>query len=141
MNKFNQKHILEKSQRREKKRTDKRSTTAEEVIFIFEKILDDWKTIKIYNTIIQNNSYSKTDKKSVEKISTGNCKVHQSELSNERYIYYLELREKVYTHHNEKKTTCKLATTTHASPNYSQKTCYSSNDLSSHLILSSNSFA
>jgi hypothetical protein len=94
MNKFNQNHILEKSQRREKKRMDKRSTTAEEVIFIFEKILDDWKTIKIYNAIIQCNPSSKTDKKSVEKIATGNCKVYQSEVSNERYIYYLELREK-----------------------------------------------
>ena len=105
MNKFNQNHILEKSQRREKKRMDKRSTTAEEVIFIFEKILDDWKTIKIYNSIIQCNPSSKTDKKSVEKIATGNCKVYQSEVSNERYIYYLELREKVYTHHNKIKNT------------------------------------
>jgi len=104
MNKFNQKHILEKSLRREKKRTDKRNTTAEEVIFIFEKILENWKTIKIYNTIIQTNPTSTTDKKSVEKISTGNCKVYESELPHERYSYYLELREKVYEYHKLAKT-------------------------------------
>jgi len=129
MNKFNKEHIIQKQLRREKKNTDKRTTTAEEVIFIFEKILDHWKTIKIYNTIIQNNPSSKTDKKSVEKISTGNCKIYESELSNEKYTYYLELREKVYMYHNNnnKKITCKLLTTTHASPNYLPNTYSSSN--------------
>jgi len=90
-------YIKKKQERREKKRTTKRSTTADEVIFIFEKILEGWKTIKIFNTIIQTNPKSQTDKKSVETIATGNCKVYESELSKERYIYYQELREKVYT--------------------------------------------
>jgi DNA-binding ferritin-like protein (Dps family) len=97
-----QKDFIEKKMdRREKKRTDKRSTTANEVIFIFEKILEDWKTIKIFNTIIQTNPNSQTDKKSVEKIATGNCKVYESELSKERYSYYQELREKVYEYNKK----------------------------------------
>ena len=84
-----------KSERRAKKRTDKRSTSGEEVIFIFEKVLEGWKTIRIYNTIIQANPASTTNKKKVEQIATGNCKLFQSELSSERYIYYLELRDKI----------------------------------------------
>jgi hypothetical protein len=100
MNKFNQEYIQKKQVRREKKRSDKRSTTGEEVIFIFEKVLENWKTIKIFNTIIQNNTNSHTDKKSVEFIAKGNCKVYETELSNDRYKYYLELREKVYQYYN-----------------------------------------
>ena len=90
------KYITMKKQRRELKRTDKRSVTGEEVIFIFEKILEGWKTIRIYNTIIQTNPTSLVDKKKVETISSGNCKVYSSELSSEKYNYYLLLREKVY---------------------------------------------
>ena len=90
-----------KKVRREKKRTEKRNTTAEEVIYIFEKILLGWKTIRIYNTIIQNNPLSTVDKKNVENISTGNCKVYKSELDKERFEYYKELREKVYKLHKE----------------------------------------
>jgi DNA-binding ferritin-like protein (Dps family) len=88
--------IEKKKNRRERKRADKRSTTADEVIFIFEKTLEHWKTIKIFNAIIQTNPNSQTNKKSVEQIVTGNCKVYASELSKERYIYYQELRDKVY---------------------------------------------
>lgn len=90
------KHIQAKKQRREKKRTEKRSITGEEVIFIFEKVLEGWKTIRIYNTIIQTNPNSNINKKITEKIATGNCKVYENELSKERYDYYNELREKIY---------------------------------------------
>ena len=41
--------------RRDKKCSNKHGATAEEVIFIFEKVLEGWKTVRIYNTIIQNN--------------------------------------------------------------------------------------
>jgi len=92
----NQDYIKIKKERREKKRTTKRLATAEEVIFIFEKVLENWKTIKIYNTIIQTNPNSSINKKTVENISTGNCKIYESELSKEKYDYYLSLREKVY---------------------------------------------
>ena len=51
-----------KKVRREKKRTEKRSITGEEVIFIFEKFIEGWATIKIYNTIIQNNPNSHPSK-------------------------------------------------------------------------------
>ncbi len=88
--------LKNKKKRRVKKRIEKRDTTAEEVIYIFEKILDGWKTVRIYNTIIQNNPQSNVSKKSVEKISTGNCKIFENELDNERYQYYINLRENIY---------------------------------------------
>lgn len=100
-NKYKQLFKKQKSDRREVKRTDKRSVTGEEVIFIFEKILEEWKTIRIFNTIIQSNPNSSVDKKKVETIATGNCKVYQSELSEEKYNYYLLLREKVYSFHEK----------------------------------------
>ena len=98
-NTYKQTFLLKKKERREKKRTTKRGITGEEVIFIFEKVLEGWKTIKIYNTMIQQDTKSGVDKKKVEVIATGNSKVFESELSAERYKYYLELREKVYILH------------------------------------------
>ena len=98
-NQFKKDFIQMKKERRDKKRTIKRDVTCDEVIFIFEKVLKGWKTIRIYNTIIQNNPNSAIDKKKTETISTGNCKVYPSELSNEKYSYYLSLREKVYEFH------------------------------------------
>lgn len=94
-------YIKVKSERREKKKTDRRHATAEEVIYIFEKILEGWKTIRIYNTIIQKNPNSLVLKKNVENISTGNSKVYQTELDEERFKYYNELREKVYAFHKK----------------------------------------
>ena len=93
-----QQFIQIKKEKREKKRTIKRDVTGEEVIFIFEKVLEGWKTIKIYNTIIQQNPASCVDKKKVEVISLGNCKVYETELPKERYDYYLMLRENVYNY-------------------------------------------
>ena len=98
-NKYKEKFIQMKKERREKKRTDKRSINGEEVIFIFEKVLEGWKTIRIYNTIIQNNPNSAVDKKKTETIAAGNCKVYPSELPSERFEYYKCLREKVYKFH------------------------------------------
>ena len=98
-NKYKEKFIQMKKERREKKRTDKRSINGEEVIFIFEKVLEGWKTIRIYNTIIQNNPNSALDKKKTESIATGNCKVYPSELPDERFEHYKCLREKVYAFH------------------------------------------
>ena len=90
-----QKFITMKKDKRGVKRADKRSTTAEEVIFIFEKVLEGWKTIRIYNTIIQQNPASTTNKKKVEQIATGNCKIFESELPADRYAYYVELRNRM----------------------------------------------
>jgi hypothetical protein len=91
----------QKMERREKKRIEKRKATGEEVVYIFKKILEGWKTIRIYNTIIQENPNSDIDKKWVEKIATGNCKVYENELSRELFQQYLELREKVYEFHKK----------------------------------------
>jgi hypothetical protein len=95
-NKNKTEFIQMKKVRREKKRTEKRSITGEEVIYIFEKFIEGWATIKIYNTIIQNNPNSEVNKKKVETIVSGNCKVYETELSKDRYEYYVFLREKVY---------------------------------------------
>ena len=92
-----------KKDRREKKRTSKRSTTGHEVLFIFEKVLEGWTTIRIYNTLRQMDSLSETEKKKVEKIATGNCKVYENELISEDYQRYLELRQKVYDFHLQNK--------------------------------------
>lgn len=100
-NKYKEEFIKMKKERREKKRTDKRSITGEEVIFIFEKILENWNTIRIYNTIIQSNPNSGLDKKKTETIATGNCKVYPSELSEDRFEYYKDLRERVYNYHKQ----------------------------------------
>jgi len=97
--KYKQTFLTMKKERREKKRTSKRGITGEEVIFIFEKILAGWKTIRIYNTMIQQTPDSGVDKKKVEVIATGNSKIYESELDPEKYKYYLELREKVYAFH------------------------------------------
>ena len=96
---YKQSFLLKKKERREKKRSTKRGITGEEVIFIFEKVLEGWKTIKIYNTMIQQDPNSGVDKKKVEVIATGNSKVFESELPADRHKYYLELREKVYALH------------------------------------------
>ena len=101
-NKYKQEYIKFKKERRENKKTCKRSITGEEVIFIFEKVLEGWKTIRIYNTIIQNNPDTLIDKKKTEAIATGNCKVYESELSKEKYDYYMNLRNKVYEYNKLK---------------------------------------
>ena len=101
-NKYKQDFIKFKKERREKKRCEKRSIKGEEVIFIFEKVLEGWKTIRIYNTIIQNNPDTEIDKKKTETIATGNCKVYERELSKERYDYYMNLRNKVYEYNKLK---------------------------------------
>jgi hypothetical protein len=93
--------IEKKQERRAQKRTAKRAVTGQEVIYIFERVLEGWKTIRIYNTIIQTNPLSLVDKKHVEQVATGNCKVYPTELSKEDFIRYQELREKVYKY-NEK---------------------------------------
>ena len=100
--KYKKEFIKIKKERREKKRCEKRSITGEEVIFIFEKVLEGWKTIRIYNTIIQNNPNSEVDKKRTETIATGNCKVYESELPKERYEYYVTLRQNVYEYNKIK---------------------------------------
>ena len=91
-----QHYLAAKRERRVKKRTDKRDVSGEEVIFIFEKVLEGWPTIKIFNTIKQTTPASAVTKKKVEVIATGNCKVFENELELMRFQHYLELRKKVY---------------------------------------------
>ena len=100
--KYKQTFLTMKKERREKKRTSKRGITGEEVIFIFEKVLAGWKTIRIFNTLIQQTPESGADKKKVEVIATGNSKVYESELDPIKYTYYQTLREKVYAFHQAK---------------------------------------
>lgn len=92
-----------KNNRKEIKKANNRGATGEEVIFIFEKVLEGWKVTRIFNTIIQTNPNSSVDKKLTEDIVTGNCKVYENELGKERYEYYKQLREKVYQYHKIQK--------------------------------------
>jgi hypothetical protein len=94
-----QKYIEIKKKRRQSKKTEKRNASYQEVIYIFEKVLEGWKTIRIYNTIIQNDPSSTILKKNVENIATGNSKVYETELSPEDFEKYKLLREKVYQYH------------------------------------------
>lgn len=103
VNKHKENFLAAKKERRIKKRTEKRDITGEEVIFIFEKVLEKWPTIKIFNTIIQTNPKSGATKKKVEVIATGNCKVYEKELPEEQYQKYLTLRQQVYDFISNKK--------------------------------------
>ena len=93
-------HIQDKKERREKKKMSKRDVLGEDIIFIFEKVLEGWPTIRIYNTIIQTNPSSGITKEKTEKYATGNCKIYEKEVaSKERFQYYMDLRENVYEFH------------------------------------------
>lgn len=94
-----QKHQQEKNVKKSKLRR----STVDEVIFVFEKVLEDWKPIKIYNIIIQNNPESKIIKEDVENTITGNCKVFDFETTPEKFKLYQDLRQKVYDYHLSKK--------------------------------------
>ena len=52
MSNIKSEYIEAKQERREKKRMNKRKIDAEDVIYIFEKVLAGWPTIRIYNTVI-----------------------------------------------------------------------------------------
>jgi len=98
---YNQSQYLQhKKERREKKKMSKRDVSGEDIIFIFEKVLEGWSTIRIYNTIFQSNPTSGITKEKTEKYATGNCKIYEKEVAiKERFQYYNELREKVYQFH------------------------------------------
>ena len=74
----------------------KKTATPNEIIFIFEKVLEGWKTIKIYNFIRKNDRLSTITKYVVQNISTGNSKIIKNTISDEIYDYYVLLRTKVY---------------------------------------------
>jgi len=94
-------HLVTKAKRREKKRTEKRDISGEDVIFLFEKVLEGWKTIQIYNALLRAHPGENISKTMVEKYASGNCKVYESELEKERYETYLLLREKVYQYRKD----------------------------------------
>lgn len=52
MSNIKSEYMEAKQERREKKRMNKRKIDAEDVIYIFEKVLAGWPTIRIYNTVI-----------------------------------------------------------------------------------------
>ena len=104
-NYFKNEYIKQKKERRKNKQIIKRKIDANEVIFIFEKLLEGWKTIRIYNTIKQTNSSSQITKKQVENISTGNIKIYDDELEQDRFLYYQNLRKQIYELNNNHKYT------------------------------------
>ncbi len=90
----------EKQQRKTNKYIENRKATPEEILYIFERVLEGWRTIKIYNIMIQNNKFTKITKKNVECIATGNVRIYPFELSEENYEKYSSLREQVYEFNN-----------------------------------------
>jgi|LakMenE01Jun11ns_1017448.scaffolds.fasta_scaffold9502099_1 hypothetical protein len=96
MDQQNYKTSITKKITKKNKYIENRKATPEEILYIFQKVLDGWKTIKIYNLIIQNNPKTKITKKIVENIASGNVKIHNYELSEENFNLYLSLREQVY---------------------------------------------
>jgi hypothetical protein len=86
----------EKQQRKTNKYIENRKATPEEILYIFEHVLEGWRTIKIYNIMIQNDKFTKITKKNVECIATGNVRIYPFELSEENYEKYSSLREQVY---------------------------------------------
>lgn len=92
-------YYIAKQRRRVSKKINRRSSNAEMVLFIFEKVLENWATVKIYNVLIQQYHEVSITKKKVETIATGNCKVYPHELSAEEYVRYNQLRQQVYEFH------------------------------------------
>ena len=95
------KSIEFKKMRKIRKKRQKRKASAEEVIYIFEQTLKGKKSIQIYNEIKRNNTKSSIEKKNVEIIMTGNCKIFPNELSELRYGHYSYLREEVYKYNKK----------------------------------------
>lgn len=85
------------------KRKLERNSTPDEILFIFEKTLQDWLPIKIFNVLIQQNPSSNITQKDVKNIHNGNVRILSNEIDNEKYKLYLELREKVYEKHKQMK--------------------------------------
>jgi hypothetical protein len=83
------------SSSREKEKVERR-TTPEEVLYIFDKVLEGWKTIKIYNVMKQERKETQVTKKDVECIATGNVKIYKHEMNQEGYQLYEEKRKQVY---------------------------------------------
>lgn len=100
MNQQDTKNIKCKANKKNKYIED-RNATPNEIIYIFEKVLEGWRTIKIYNVIIQNSDFTKITKKNVECIATGNVRIYPFELNEEDYAKYTFLREQVYEYHKK----------------------------------------
>ena len=97
--KNSQSYIEIKEKRRQKKKMVRRNVDAQTVIFIFEKVLEGWKTVRIFNTILQKGTI--VLKQDVETIATGNCKVYENELDKENFQRYVDLRALVYDYHKK----------------------------------------
>jgi Zn-dependent M32 family carboxypeptidase len=93
-----------KKERRKNKKFVKRHASGEEVIKIFEMVLNDKKSSQIINELKRNDPQSPIEKKYVNRIMTGNCKVNSEELPEDKYNYYCKLREEVYEYWRNKKS-------------------------------------
>lgn len=96
---------MSEKQKKEKfeKRKNERKSTPSEILYIFEKTLEDWRPIKIYNVMIQENPLTKITKKDVDNICNGNVRIESNEVSKEDYDKYQELRKAVYDKHKKPK--------------------------------------
>ena len=81
---------------RSKKRVSERHGTAEEIMYIFEKSLEGWKTIKIWNVLKQERPLTKLIQKDIDKIARGDARIEKFELNEDQYKEYQEKRAKIY---------------------------------------------
>jgi hypothetical protein len=72
----------------------KRKISSDDIIFVIEKIIEKWKPMQILDYFIQHNKNNITIdiiKNIKRKISSGKTVIYKSELSEEKYEYYLNL--------------------------------------------------
>lgn len=77
------------------KRLKKRRANINEIEFILKKSLEDWKPIKIYNVIMQDNPTSMINREWVDNISKGTVRILKDEVSAEKFTYLQNLKQKV----------------------------------------------
>ncbi len=97
------KYKKNKIQKKNIKKKNLRKSTPDEIFFIFNKTLEGWKTIKIFNVLIQTFNNSSLNKNDVDDIHPGNVKIYENEIDHNKYLEYIELRKKVYQYHIDQK--------------------------------------
>ncbi len=80
-----------------------RNATPEEILFIFQKTLQHWKPVKIYNVLIQQNNQTHITRRDVDNIYKGNTKIYPHEVSSDVLNQYKLLRQHVYEYHQQQK--------------------------------------
>lgn len=81
---------------RSKKKVSERHANPLEILYIFDKSLEGWKTIKIWNVLKQERPDTKIIKKDIDKIARGDARIEKFELNEDQYKEYEMKRAKIY---------------------------------------------